>query len=62
MAQVSGKKNVEYCAELALKSIKECKTKLEKDVFAVCTDNEAKIQNILKEQCPNILLLGCSAH
>ena len=52
-------KNAEYCAEVALNAIKECKTKYGKDVFAVCMDNEAKMQkkrDLLKEHYSNIVM------
>lgn len=59
------KKVPEYCAEIALQSIEECKLKFGKQIFAVCTDNEYKMEkmrDLIKEHHPNVLMFGCSAH
>lgn len=59
------KKTSEFCAEIAEKAINDFKQKYDKNIFAVCCDNEnkmVKFRNIIAEKHPHILTLGCSAH
>lgn len=61
----SDKKTAKYCADNALADIQAIKTNFNKDVFGVCTDNEAKMlsmRKIINEENPKILTYGCSAH
>lgn len=66
-AEESGaeRKTSEYCAELAIKEIDDVFEKYGHKVFAICTDNEAKMKkmrSLVKEAKPEILTYGCSAH
>lgn len=59
------KKTAEYCFELADDAIKQCHTKYNKKVFAICTDNEnkmKKMRELVSEKYPHIITYGCSAH
>ncbi|KAG8172922.1 hypothetical protein JTE90_029612 [Oedothorax gibbosus] len=61
----SEKKTAEFCAGIAERVIKEIKQDYDKDVFAVCCDNENKMKkfrDIIVEKYPSILAFGCSAH
>lgn len=61
----SERKTAEFCAEIAEKVISEFKQKYDKDIFAVCCDNENKMKkfrDIITEKHPHILTIGCSAH
>ena len=59
------KKTAEFCAEKACDAIKNIKDVYEKDVFAICSDNENKMKamkEIVKQTYPDIIAIGCSAH
>lgn len=61
------KKTSGYCATFAKEAIDEIKKTYEKNVFAICTDNENKMNamsSILKssENFPDLLTYGCAAH
>lgn len=61
----SEKKTAKFCAEIAEKVISEFKQKYDKNIFAVCCDNENKMKkfrDIITEKHPHILAFGCSAH
>lgn len=61
----SQKKTAEFCAEIAEKAISELKQRYDKNIFAVCCDNENKMKkfrDIITEKHPHILAFGCSAH
>ena len=59
------KKNRNSDNQLIDKAITKIKTNFEKDVFAVMTDNEAKMKKmreLVVLHHPDILVYGCSAH
>ncbi|XP_031328801.1 uncharacterized protein LOC116159856 [Photinus pyralis] len=59
------KKTAEYCTQLAIQSIEDCKRKYNKDVFALVTDNENKMKMLrrnIRETYSEILTYGCSSH
>lgn len=61
----SEKKTSQYCADITIKEIENIKTKFGKDVFAICSDNEAKMKKmreLVKKAKPGVLTYGCSAH
>lgn len=61
----SEKKSAEFCAAFAKKMLNEIEKTYNKEVFAICTDNEYKMnamRNLVKETYPNLLVYGCSAH
>ncbi|CAH1109860.1 unnamed protein product [Psylliodes chrysocephalus] len=62
---INEKKNDLYCSEIAKENIEYIKETYNKDIFAICIDNETKMVNmkdILKETYPNLLTYGCSSH
>ncbi|XP_065682447.1 uncharacterized protein LOC105843930 [Hydra vulgaris] len=61
----SQSKTAEYCAQAAKDAIKIDKETFNKDVFAVCTDNEnkmSKMRKLLQAEAPKLITFGCSAH
>lgn len=61
----SAKKTGNYCLQKLEESIKTIKDDYGKEVFAVCTDNEAKMLQMrrsITDLYPNILTYGCNAH
>ncbi|XP_065683992.1 uncharacterized protein LOC124814024 [Hydra vulgaris] len=61
----SQSKTAEYCAQAAKDAIKIAKETFNKDVFAVCTDNEnkmSKMRKLLQAEAPKLITFGCSAH
>lgn len=61
----ANKKTAEFCYTLIDEAITEIKAKFGKDVFAVVTDNEAKMKKmreLVELRHPDIIVYGCSAH
>lgn len=61
----TSKKDSSFCAKYAIEAIEKLKKMNNVDVFAVCTDNEAKMlatRRKIKERFPKILVYGCSSH
>ena len=61
----SQEKNSDYCFQLIDEAMEEIENKHKKEVFAVCTDNEAKMKKMRKhvaEADPTRLCYGCNAH
>lgn len=61
----SDQKTANFCYELLDRNIQEVQDTYHKPVFAVCTDNEAKMvamRKQLTENYPDIVAYGCSAH
>lgn len=61
------KKTAEYCTTFVSSSVQEIKTKYNKHVFALCTDNEAKMKRMKElmkddDDLKDIITYGCSAH
>ena len=59
------KKTADYCFTILNKAIVEIKIHYGKDVFVICTDNEAKMVKMRKlalKEYPAVLTYGCSAH
>lgn len=58
-------KTAEYCAEQAVKSIKEAETKYHCTVVGFVSDNEPKMvraRALMEEMLPGLITYGCSAH
>ena len=61
----SNKKTAEFCFDMLDEAIKEIRMKYNKDVFAICTDNEAKmkkLRSLVERKYPMMVVYGCSAH
>ena len=59
------KKTAEFCANIGKACIEEIKEKYDQEIFAVCADNENKmnaVSEILKLDNPHLITYGCSAH
>ena len=65
MTQDQKKKTAEYCFKIINKAIVSIKSDYNKFVFAVCTDNEAKMRKmkeLIKQEYPDMLTYGYNAH
>lgn len=61
----TNKKDADYCFELLDEAIQEIQRDLNKQVFGVCTDNEAKmvkLRQLVRKKYPNMIVYGCGAH
>ena len=61
----SEKKTAEYCFKIINEALVSIKNDYNKFVFAVCTDNEAKMKKmkeLIKQEYPDMLKYGCNAH
>ncbi|QQP55277.1 Uncharacterized protein FKW44_008415, partial [Caligus rogercresseyi] len=61
----TAQKTAEYCAQILCKAIQQMKNEYQKDVFAICTDNEAKMKKLCKllnVRHPDMITYGCNAH
>ena len=59
------KKTAEYCAKIVSVAIEQIREEFGKKVFAVCTDNEAKmkkLRKLLNVKYLKMLTYGCNAH
>ena len=55
-------KVADYCFTILNDAIVEIKSQFGKDVFAIYTDNEAKMRELALKEYPAVLTYGCSAH
>lgn len=61
----SNKKTAQFCFELMDEAIQDIQQRFGKDVFGVCTDNEAKmkkLRDLVLLKYPDMIVYGCSAH
>lgn len=59
------KKTAEYCTEILGDAIEKIKQEYDTKVFAICTDNEAKmrkVRRLITEKYPDMITYGCNAH
>jgi len=59
------KKTAEFCANIGKACIEEIKEKYGQEIFAICADNENKMNAVsakLKLLYPHMITYGCSAH